>query len=301
MSYEAIVVGGGYAGLAAALQLARARRRVLVVDGGRRRNRFAAVSHGFLTRDGETPEAIARIGRTQLLAYGTVDWRDDRVESAVADDGGFAVVTRSGARLRGERLVLAPGVVDELPPVPGLEARWGGTVFACPYCHGYELGGGRIGVLATSEAALHQALMLPDWGPTTLLANGAFEPDAEQAAQLERRGVTLERARVATLEGAADVVLEDGRRLAFAGLFVATRTRVATPLAERLGCAFEAGPQGDFIRADDRRATSVEGVFACGDAARPFGSVTLAVADGAMAGFGVHQSLLAGRLRVDAG
>ena len=180
MPVDVAIVGGSYAGLSAALQLARARRSVVVVDAGARRNRFAESSHGFLSRDGEAPAAIAAHGREQLLAYPNVRFVEGTADTA-RRDGANLVVSVQGEKIVARRLILATGVVDELPSIPGLQERWGRAVFHCPYCHGYELGQGRIGVLATGEASFHQAMMLPDWGPTTLFANGAFEPDAAQA------------------------------------------------------------------------------------------------------------------------
>lgn len=167
--FDAIIVGGSYAGLSAATQLARARRRVLVIDGGQRRNRYASHSHGFLTQDGSGTAAIAAEGKAQLLAYATVTWLDGTAVQAVAgrDGDGFDVTLADGKVVHGRRLVLASGVVDELPPVDGLSERWGGSVFHCPYCHGYELEQGAIGVLATGPLSMHHALMLPDWGTVT--------------------------------------------------------------------------------------------------------------------------------------
>jgi thioredoxin reductase len=290
--FDVIVVGGSYAGLSAAMQLARARRRVLVVDGGRRRNRYADRSHGFLTQDGTEAAGIAALGRAQLRAYPNVAWANDTAVAASVAGDGFDVVLPDGGSVRGRRLVLATGVVDTLPPVDGLAERWGTSVFHCPYCHGYELDGGAIGVLAAGEASLHQALLLPDWGPATLLLDGAFEPQPAQWEALARRGVTVERTPVARIEGRADVVLQDGRRLALSGLFVAARTHIASPLAEQLGCALEAGPMGPYVATDAQKASSVPGVFCCGDMARPAGNVALAVADGALAGIAAHRSLI---------
>jgi len=290
--FDVIVVGGSYAGLSAAMQLARARRRVLVIDGGRRRNRYADRSHGFLTQDGTEAAAIVAQGRAQLQAYPTVAWTNDTALAASAAGDGFDVVLSDGGSVRGRRLILATGVADTLPAVDGLEERWGRSVFHCPYCHGYELDGGAIGVLATNEGALHQALMLPDWGQVTLLLNGAFDPDQDQLEALARRGVAVERRPVARIENRADVVLQDGRRLALAGLFVAARTHIASPLAQRLGCALEAGPTGQYVATDMQKASSVPGVFCCGDMARPAGNVALAVADGALAGVAAHRSLI---------
>ncbi|WP_313704624.1 NAD(P)/FAD-dependent oxidoreductase [Massilia sp.] len=291
--FDAIVVGGSYAGLSAALQLARARRRVLVVDTGQRRNRFAHHSHGFLTQDGAEAAAIAALGRTQLQAYPTVSWREGGATHAAAGEEGFEVTLVDGARVSGRRLVLATGVVDELPPVEGLAERWGRTVFHCPYCHGYELDEGEIGVVASSELAMHHALLLPDWGRVTLFLNGAFEPDAAQLAALASRGVTLERTLVARIAGHADVVLHDGRTLPMAGLFVMPQMRMASPLAQQLGCAMETGHAGAFVRTDAMQASSVPGVFCCGDMARAAGNVAFAVAAGTMAGAAAHRSLIA--------
>ena len=293
MSFDTIVVGGSYAGLSAALQLARARRKVLVIDGGNRRNRFAKASHGFLGQDGRAPDAIAATGRTQLMAYPSVTWIDARAEASRQIGSGFSVATESGESYAAKRLILATGVTDQLPEIPGLAERWGRSVFHCPYCHGYELACGPVGVLGVSTLSIHHALMLPDWGPTTLLVNDAFVPDATQIDQLRKRGVTIEHEPIANITGkAADVELRDGRVIRLDGLFTLTRTSMASPLAGQLGCTFEEGPAGPFIRTDGFKETTVAGVFACGDAARAFGSVALAVGDGAQAGAGAHQSMI---------
>ena len=292
--FDVIVVGGSYAGLSAAMQLARARRRILVIDAGQRRNRYAQHSHGFLGQDGREAAAIAADGRAQLMKYPTVRWIEGSARQAQRLEQGFRVTLHDGAVYNAQRLVLATGVVDELPPVPGLAERWGGTVFHCPYCHGYELMEGRIGVLATGPLSMHHAMMLPDWGRVTLILNGAFEPDAEQLASLERRGVAIERTPVKAITGHATVELRDGRSLEMAGLFVVSRTHSGSPLAEQLGCGMEQGPMGTYVRTDAMKATSVAGVYVCGDAARMAGSVALAAADGALAGVAAHQSLIFG-------
>jgi thioredoxin reductase len=295
MSFDAIVIGGSYAGLSAALQLARARRKVMVMDSGQRRNRFAEHSHGFLGQDGRAPGAIAADARAQLMKYPTVEWVDAKAVAGEGEVNHFSVSAESGARYQTRRIILAAGVVDTLPELPGLAERWGTHVFHCPYCHGYELDQGRIGVLASSEMSMHHALMLPDWGSTTLFLNGAFEPDAEQMAQLQKRNVTVERAPIAKLSGAAiDVELTDGRIIPLDGMFTLTRTSPASPLGAQLGCAMEDGPMGPFLQTDMFKETNIPGVFACGDMARATGSVALAVGDGAMAGVGAHRSLMFG-------
>jgi thioredoxin reductase len=293
--FDAIVVGGSYAGVAAALQLARARRKVLVVDAGTRRNRFATHSHGFLGHDGAEGAAIATNARKQLLAYPTVTWLVSLVRSAHGSVDRFVVEVDAERRFEGKRIVLALGVVDELPPIDGIADRWGRSVFHCPYCHGYELGGGAIGVLATMPFSVHQALMLPDWGKTTYFTRGAFEPTPEELASLERRGVVIEREPVVAIEGSESeptVRLEGGRRLSFRGLFIASKTRVASSVVAELGCAFEDGPVGAFVKTDAMKETTVPGIFACGDMAIAAGSVALAVGDGVRAGISAHRSLV---------
>lgn len=295
MTYDVIIVGGSYSGLAAALQVARARRKVLVVDAGERRNRFAESSHGFLTQDGSSAAQIARLGREQLLAYPNVAWADARADSANGALDAFTVATSSGQTYAGRRLILATGVSDILPDIPGLRERWGKSVFHCPYCHGYETDGGALGVLATSPLSAHQAMMLPDWGKTTLFTNNAFEPDAEQRAALAERGVEIEHAPVAAIAGAGTrpvVALADGRSIALSGLFTLSRTEISGPLPGQLGCSLEDGPLGTFIKTEATKMTSVPGVYACGDTALMAGSVSFAVGDGARAGVSAHQSLI---------
>lgn len=290
--HDVIVVGGSYAGMAAALQLLRARRRVVVIDAGRRRNRFSRAAHGFLGQDGVEPGEIARSARRQLEAYPTLEWVEDEAQLAAGIRDDFTVTMASGASVQGRRLLFALGVHDELPAIEGLAERWGRSVFHCPYCDGYELGRGRIGVIATGPMSMHQALLVKEWGEVTLFTHAGFVPDADQRAALAAGSIALEETPVARLEGQAQVVLADGRRLDFAGLFTAPRNRLASAVAESLGCALEETPFGTQLRTDETKETSIPGAFASGDVARVPHSVTLAVADGAWAGMQLHRSLV---------
>lgn len=288
------VVGGSFAGLSAALQLARARRQLLLVDAGQRRNacvdEAGGQSHGFLSRDGAAPAQIVAEAKAQLLRYPNVQWLTGRAEDASPSADGRLRFRVGAQRFSAGRLILAIGVRDELPAVPGLAERWGSSVFHCPYCHGYELQAGRIGIVAASALAQHQAFMLPDWGQTTLLLNGAYTPSEEEAAALQQRGVRIETTPIAGIEGQADVLLQDGRRLPMDGLFTQPRTRPASDIAAELGCAMEDGPMGPFIKVTALQETSLPRVFACGDAARAAGSIALATADGVMAALAAHRS-----------
>ena len=293
MTHDVAIVGGSYAGLSAALPLARARRSVLVFDMGQRRNRFAPASHGFFAHDGDAPGDMVRQAREQLARYATVQFVDAAVTQASGQADAFALQA-AGQAWSVRRIVLATGVVDQLPDIPGLQARWGRSVFHCPYCHGYELQLGRIGLIATGPESLHQALLLPEWGAVTLWLNGRFEPDAAALAQLAARGVAVERARVQAVEDEATLVLADGRREVFAGLFTAPRTAPASPLAQQLGCLLEHTSTTQHVHTDAMKHTTVPGVFACGDTGRAMGNVALAVGDGAIAGLAAHRSLMFG-------
>lgn len=297
-TYDVIVVGGSFAGLAAAMQLGRARRRVLLVDAGKPRNRFAHASHGFLGQDGRSPAEILDVFRSQVLAYPTVRFLAGEVSDAQnAGEDGFDVSLASGERPRAQRLVLATGIIDDLPPVPGVRERWGVTVLHCPYCHGYEVGDQRLGVLATGEMSLHQAVLLRDWSAeVTLFTNQVLDLEADQRAALEARGIRVEEEAVEELAGTAPelegVRLRNGGLVEIEALFTGSRTRMASPLAERLGCAFDDGPFGPLVRTDASKETTVAGVYCAGDAARAPHNATWAASDGVMAGISAHRSLV---------
>lgn len=291
MNYDVIIVGGSYAGMAAALQLLRARRSLLVIDAGKRRNRTASHAHGFLAQDGVDPAELARAARAQLMTYPTLTWIDGEAELVTGVRDAFRV-TSQGRTYPGKRLLFATGVRDLLPDIPGLRERWGRSVFHCPYCHGYELDRGRIGVIATGPMSLHQAQLVAEWGETTFFPNHMLELDGPSAEELAHRGVGVEPTPIARIEGSADVVLSDGRVLGFAGLFTAPRNSPASPTAEQLGCRLIETPTGTQLWTSDTRETSISGAFACGDVARVPHTLSLAVADGAMAGAQLHRSLV---------
>jgi thioredoxin reductase len=250
MHFDVIIIGGSFAGLSAALQLGRARRTVLVIDAGERRNRFASASHGFLGRDGAAPGEIIAEATSQLARYVTVAALKGSASKAGRTEEGFYVETHDDT-FQGRRLILAGGVADTLPDIPGLADRWGTSIFHCPYCHGYELERGPIGVLATGALSMHHAMMLPDWGPTTLLINDSFIPDEAQGSALAGRGVSVEEGRVRQIFGQRPTVeLANGRTIEFAGIFTLSRT-IAGPIAEQLGCDLNDGPLGKFIGVDE--------------------------------------------------
>ncbi len=295
MTHDVIVVGGSFAGQSAAMQLARARRTVLVIDAGRPRNRFADATHGFLGHDGRKPSDIISQASQQLAAYPTI--RQIRAEAVQAEknEDGFTLTLADGQQERAARIVLATGISDELLPIPGLQQRWGKTVLHCPYCHGFEFADRQLGVLASHPLSVHQATLIPQWGPTTYFTQGAFEPDPQGAADLAARQVRIVRSPIIELLGPEPeleaVRLENGETIRMDALYVAPRSHLTGSLAQQLGCAVDDGPLGPFIRVDAQHRTSMTGIFAAGDAAAPMINATLASAAGVIAGFSAHRSL----------
>jgi len=296
MRHDAIIVGGSFAGLSAAMYIARGRRRVCVIDAGSPRNRFAAHSHGFFGQDGGEPRAMIAAARSQVGAYPTASFVEGKALSAATEPDGFSVKLATGEVHESARLVLAFGISDELPAIPGLAERWGKSVLHCPYCHGFEFSGQRLGVLNLSPMSIHQAMLIAEWGPTTLYLNGAQEPDGEALDQLHRRGVRIEAAPVKALHGEgselSEIELSDGRTAGVDALYLGPRTRLNSGIAQQLGCELEEGPLGSIVRTDDQKMTTVSGVYAAGDITRSAYNATWASADGVTAGVALHRSLV---------
>ena len=216
---------------------------------------------------------------------------------AVRETDAFNVTLANGEVVVGARLLLAFGITDILPELPGLAARWGRSVIHCPYCHGYEFSGKRLGVLNLSPISVHQATLIPEWGPTTFFLNGgAIDPDA--AADLARRGVEIEQEPLESIVGEGTslsaIRLRSGREQPLDALFIGPRNRFNSDIVERLECAVEVGPLGSIVTVDEMKATTVAGVYAAGDITRMGHAVTFACADGVTAAVAIHRSLVFG-------
>jgi thioredoxin reductase len=288
---DVVVVGGGVAGLSAALQLGRARRRVRVMDGGAPRNAPAGHAHGFLSRDGVPPLELLRLSREELAAYPNVEVRQGEVARAVATPGGFGLTTTEGHTVEARMLVLATGVTDLLPAIPGLSDLWGRGVYHCPYCHGWEVREKPWGVLGAAPLAFERVALFRGWtGDLVVLANGASDLPAAERERLLRLGAAYDARPIASVtrwgEDAVQVTFEDGSGLALGGLFVAPRQVQRSPLAEALDCAIdEVPPLGSrFVKVNPATGeTTVRGVFAAGDMIGQMQSLVLAAASGARA------------------
>jgi thioredoxin reductase len=299
--YDVVIIGGSYAGLAAALQVGRTGRSVLILDAGERRNRMVTEAHGYLGFDGVSPAEIAERGRRDVLAYPNVTSKAAFVtEARKVDDaqGAGFVVKTADEEVRAKRLILATGVSDSPPDLPGMAAAWGRSVFQCPYCHGREAAAGPrgLGVIAAGELSFHHVCLVADWAPpgkTTFFLNDSFVPSEEQRADLARRGIVVEEGPLASVaEDPVRVLKKDGQVFEFGGIFAVSQTSLVVPFAEQLGCELESSPLGPSYKTSMTRETTVPGVFACGDNSTMAHSVTGAVYTGMMAGVGAHQSLV---------
>lgn len=303
--YEVIVVGGGAAGLSAALVLGRARRRTLVVDAGEPRNAPAAHMQGYLSRDGMSPADFLAVGREEIARYG-VDLVHDRAVDATRDEG-FAVRLASGRTVRARQLVVATGLKDELPPVPGVAERFGRDVVHCPYCHGWEVRDQAFGVLAGTAMSVHQALMVSQWSKdVTLFLHTVAEAELtdEDLRRLAAAGVRVVPGEVAGLVVEDDrltgVRLRDGRVHEREVVFVAPRAVPRTDLLARLGAELGETPFGTYPVIDGRGLTTVPGLWAAGNASGFAEQVVNAASRGYRAGAAINAELLMADLDTEA-
>jgi thioredoxin reductase len=304
-SYDVVVIGGGAAGLSGAVALARSRRSVLVADAGEPRNSPAGHVHNFLTRDGTPPEELYAAGRAEVARYG------GHVEAgkvtSLSRDGELFLAEVNGRAVTARRLLVATGLHDELPDVPGLAERWGIDVLHCPYCHGWEVRDQRVGILATGPGAVHQALLFRQLTPhVTVLRHTAGPFAAEQAEQLSAVGIPVIDSRVTRVEAAASrltgVRLADGSRVAFDALIVAPKFVANADLLTPFGLApvdvvFGGQVIATRIVADPSGATSVPGIYVAGNVADPQAQVIVAAAAGLMAGAAINADLVAADAR----
>jgi len=292
------VVGGGAAGLSASIALARSLRSVVLVDAASPRNARAAGAHNVLGREGVAPLGLLAEGRREAEAYG-VAVRVDAAVTVRRTGGGFAVGLKTGETLQVRRIVLATGLVDELPELPGVQELWGRSVLHCPYCHGWEVRGQRIGVLATSPLSVHQALLFRQLSQDVTLFPHTVESldDAawDQLAALDVPVVTGLVSRLRTQDGElCAVVLESNQEFPVDAVTVAPRFMARGDLYEQLGGALTDHPMGGcFIETDPMGRTAVAGVWAAGNTRDLSAMVSAASADGVRAGAGVNADLIA--------
>lgn len=291
MTYDVLIVGGGPAGLSAALALGRARRSVLLCDAGPRRNATAAQMHNFVTRDGTPPSEFRALARAQLGAYPSVEFRDEAVQALTGSRGKFRAQTASGEVLA-RRVILCVGMVDTMPDIEGFRALWGRSIFQCPYCHAWEVRERPFAVLARTPELLEFSLMLRAWTERVTVLTEGVTPPPEVAGRLKRAGINLDDRRLARLDAEdghlARIVFDAGDPLPCAALF-AKPPQEQTPLVRSLGLAMT--PAGYVQVEEMRRETSTPGIYAAGDLCSPMQAAIAASAMGTMAAGALNYEL----------
>ena len=290
---DVVIVGGSVAGLSAALYLGRSRRRVMIFDTGEPCNRFSHASHGFLTRDHILPADLLHIAQEQLARYPTLQRQTGRVIRVEGRAGNFEVTTEDGTSVKARRVLLATGVRDQMPPVPGIEPLWGRSVFSCPYCDGWEQSDKAVAIYANGERALHLARLIHNLtADLVICTDGAAEFSDEDRARLARNGVRVIETPVARLhsDGAQleEIVFADGTTLPRHAMFIVPQMSQHSPLALELGCASDAA---GLIQVDELGKTSVVGIYAAGDMATRARQVVIAAKNGALAGSAINADL----------
>lgn len=301
-AYDAVVVGGGPAGLSAALTMGRACRRTLLVDAGPGRNAPADAVHGFLGQDGTPPAELRRIGRAQLAPY-DVDLYDGRVTAAQKCDDRFELEI-DGKLVRCRSLILATGIVDGMPPIEGAQKWWGRGLYLCPYCHGWEIRNRPWAFLSPAAETVDRGTMLLGWTKDlTYLTGGEDRLTPEVTAWLTAHDIPIRTAAIARLDGDgaefAGVTFVDGQRLDCAAVFCSSRFSQPSPLAVKLGCEVETtGHIAGTVKTDLHGVTSIAGLYIAGDAASSGAmSVASAASEGMMAAVTANMAML----KADAG
>ena len=290
--YDVAVIGGGAAGLSAALVLTRARRRVVVIDAGEPRNAPASHMQGYLSRDGMPPAELLAAGREEVAGYGG-HLVDDRVETIRLSQAGFIVATAGGDVFRARRVLVTTGLRDEVPDVPGVRERWGRDLLHCPYCHGYEVRDRPIGVLGGTPDAVEHALLLRQWSDDVVYLAHTTAPTDSERTRLRARDVGVVDGPVARLVVADDrlqgVELADGRVVTRDAVFVRPRLVPHDDLLTGLGCATH---DSGWVVADPTGRTSVPGVWVAGNAADPRAQVITAAGQGSAAAIALNADLV---------
>lgn len=294
---DVIIIGGSFAGLAAALQLGRARRMVTVLDTGLQRNRFAGRSHGVLGHDDKPPSDILAAARQQLARYPAIRMVNARADSISGTIDNFSVLTGDGETLSARRLILSYGVVDQMPDIPGFAEGWGTTVIPCPYCDGFEVADQHWGLVWSGPQSMNQVKLFHDWTDRLTVFRNGHDITPDIRADLAARQVPLIDGRINEIarhgSHSATIRLDTGPDIAVDILFAHPRTSPSASLHDALGLATVNTPTGIALRTDEHRETSMPGIYAAGDLANPgIPSVTTATWQGVMAGIFAQQSML---------
>lgn len=292
-NFEAIIIGGSYAGLSSAMALGRSLRGVLIIDSGLPCNRSTPHSHNFITQDGVKPGVIAEKAKTEVLKYSTVKLLNDLAVSAEKNEKGFVVATQTGQEFLAKKLIFASGIKDIMPDIKGFAECWGISAVHCPYCHGYELRSQKTAILANGARAFHLASLVNNLtNDITILTMGKADFNAEEISKLQLHNIEIVETEVSEIAHEngqiKDVIFVDGSKRNFSALYAAIPFIQHSDIPLSLGC--ELTEQG-YLKVDNFQATTVKGIFACGDNAAMMRSVANSVYSGNLAGAIVNKEL----------
>lgn len=292
--FDVIIIGGSYAGLAAAMALGRALRNVLVIDSGAPCNSSTPHSHNFLTQDGKTPHEITAIARGQLTTYDNIDFYDDWAESAVRTAKGFEITVTDGSQFTAKKIVFATGIKDLLPQIKGFAECWGKSVLHCPYCHGYEARFESTGILGNGDYGFEFSALISNWtNDLTLFTDGKSSLTASQADKLRAHGISIVEKEIANLDHVNGklqrINFKDGTTSFVKALYTRVPFQQHCRIPESLGAQLT---DDGYIKIDSSHKTTVEGVFACGDNTTRLRTVANAVSMGTATGMMVNKELI---------
>ncbi|MEK0312632.1 NAD(P)/FAD-dependent oxidoreductase [Cohnella sp. 56] len=290
---DVAIVGGGPAGLSAALTLGRARKQVIVIDEGRPRNAVTREAHGFLTRDGIPPGELRRIAQEEIGAYPSVQLTEDTVVSIAGEDGDFRLETERGRKLAARKLLFAVGLKDRPLGIPGLAEVYGKSAFVCPYCDGWELRDQPLAVISSGAALMHFAPLLSGWTRRFVVCtNGPDELGESQREDLRRHGIPLYDTPIRRIDSSdgrvRQIVLEDGTALPCTGIFFKPELVPGSGLPQALGCAVS---DMGGVAVDEMGRSGVAGIYAAGDGAAKTPQAIVAAASGTMCAAAINIEL----------
>lgn len=291
--FDVVIVGGSYAGLAAAMALGRSLRKVLVIDSGLPCNRQTPYAHNFITHDGERPAVVAQKAKEQVMLYPSVQFINGLAVDARKEGDEFVVETATGSAFAAPKLLFATGVEDIMPDIPGFGECWGISVMHCPYCHGYEVRNKKLGLIANGDMAYEFVRLVHQWSKDIVLfTHGPAAIQSQHIKKFERHGIAVIETPVDAIvhdKGVLEkMVLKDGTSVALEGIFARPAFRQHCSLPEKLGCLLT---QSGHLHIDDFGKTNISGVFAAGDNATMFRSLAVASAAGNKAGGGINKEL----------
>lgn len=292
--FDVIIIGGSYSGLAAAMALGRALKKVLVIDSGKPCNRQTPHSHNFITQDGKTPKEISTIAREQVLKYQTVNFHDGLAIKGIKTAQRFEITTESNEIFTAKKLLFATGIKDIMPSIHGFSECWGISIIHCPYCHGYEVKDQKTGIFGNGDYGFEFSKLINNWTKDlTLYTNGKSTLTEEQTKKIKKHHIEIVETEIKKFEHdngqLQNIIFKDGTKIAIKALYSRPAFEPHCTIPVDLGCELT---EQNYIKIDAFQKTTVHGIYACGDNVTPMRSVANAVAMGTLSGAMINREII---------